>query len=198
MNSRSVVTLLLLLFVGASLAYMVMKQGGGMPETSPAESMEPGSPTLKATAGRETGDSSGESGNVGGEPIPSAPSDGVIGTGTDEVRDRKVLVYYFHRTQRCPTCRAIESYARDAVRAAFPAELESGRIEWQSFNLDAPANRRFVDDYQLSFSSLIVAEVQGGRTVRWENLADVWTLVHGDREQYDGYVQEAVARHLGS
>jgi uncharacterized membrane protein len=59
------------------------------------------------------------------------------------------VVYYFHATSRCATCRTIEAYAHDAVTTAFAADLSSGSLEWQAVNVDEPVNRHFIQDFQL-------------------------------------------------
>src|SRR5512134_1075795 len=54
-----------------------------------------------------------------------------------------VLVYYFHATTRCATCRTIEAYAKETVTSRFAADLEARRLAWQAVNVDEPANRHF-------------------------------------------------------
>jgi len=197
MNSRSIVTVILLVFVGVSVAYVLVREAGtGREDPSPL-SGESSRPSLSGEDRPETENPTGEAGDDESvvETSP-APGGGAVEPGAEEA-GRKVLVYYFHRTQRCPTCRAIESYAREAVEQAFPAELESGRVEWHTVNLDEPGQSHFVDDYQLTFSTLVVVAKDGGSQTSWRNLSDVWGLVRGQRAKYDAYVRDAVAEYLG-
>ena len=46
-----------------------------------------------------------------------------------------VIVYYFHGTARCATCRTIEAYAHETVSAAFAAELRASRLEWKTIDV---------------------------------------------------------------
>jgi hypothetical protein len=101
----------------------------------------------------------------------------------------KAVVYYFHGTFRCATCRRIEAYADEAVKAAFAAELAKGEVQWRPLNIDEPANGHFVDDYQLVTRSLVV--VDGSNPKRFKNLEKVWTLV-GDKPVFLKYVQDEV------
>jgi thiol-disulfide isomerase/thioredoxin len=199
MNAKSVVTFALLLFVGVSLAYLIVQQGGTAPPVT-------GTDTSEAVTGDESPQTVQSPGQAGGDVPDSVKAPGTAGenpaaeTAAENASgepDRKVLVYYFHRTQRCPTCRAIESYAREAVEEAFPAELESGRVEWQAINLDEPGQSHFADDYQLTFSTLVVVAKDGDSEVSWRNLSDVWSLVRGERAKYDAYVRDAVSEYLG-
>jgi len=169
MNAKSLVTVGLLMFVGVSVVYVVVREAGQPAPEGPVTATDP-------------------SNDPKVEPVVTAG---------DESSGTKVLVYYFHRTQRCVTCRTIEAYARDAIREGFPDEYQAGVIEWHALNVEEPANSHFVDDYRLAFSSLVIARMEGGRQTRWDNLEDVWKLVHQSKAGFFEYVQRAVAGYLG-
>jgi hypothetical protein len=101
----------------------------------------------------------------------------------------KTVVYYFHGTSRCMTCRTIEAYAEEAVKAAFASELASGATLWQPTNVDEPANAHFVKDYQLFTRSLVVVDAANPK--RFKNLDRVWQLVR-DKPAFLKYVQDEV------
>jgi hypothetical protein len=101
----------------------------------------------------------------------------------------KTVIYYFHGTSRCQTCRTIEAYADEAVKAAFGPELARGELLWQPLNVDESANEHFVKDYQLFTRSLVV--VDGANPKRFKNLERVWQLV-GDKPVFMRYVQDEV------
>jgi hypothetical protein len=113
-------------------------------------------------------------------------------TGAD-----KVIVYYFHGNVRCPTCRKIEALADQALRAGFADELQSGRLEWRRVNLDEAGNDHFVADYELETRSLVVADYQAGRQMRWKNLKQIWELA-GDDTAFRRYVQDETRAYLES
>ncbi len=101
----------------------------------------------------------------------------------------KLIVYYFHGTFRCQTCRTIEAYSGEAIKAAFGSELSSGEIQWKPTNVDEGPNAHFVKDYQLFTRSLVV--VDGANSKRFKNLEKVWQLV-GDKPAFVKYVQDEV------
>ncbi len=109
----------------------------------------------------------------------------------------KIIAYYFHGTNRCTTCRTIEAYAREAVQIGFGDALKAGKLEWRALNVEEPANRHFIKDYQLYTRSVVLASYQGDKQVRWKNLDKVWELV-GDKGQFTRYVQGEVKTFLES
>lgn len=110
--------------------------------------------------------------------------------------NEKVIVYYFHGTARCPTCRAIEQYAKEAVQEAFSEELKSGKVEFRSVNVEEPQNEHYINDFQLSIRCVVVEWNVNGKTTDWKRLEKVWDLVHGNKSEYYAYIQENVRQYL--
>jgi hypothetical protein len=109
---------------------------------------------------------------------------------------QKVLAYYFHGTQRCPTCRKLEAYSAEAIEKGFGEALKRGNLEWRGVNVDEPLNKHFVKDYQLYTKSLVIVKMQGGKQVEWKNLEKIWELV-GEKDDFVRYVQDEVSAYLG-
>ena len=107
----------------------------------------------------------------------------------------EVVLYYFHGTRRCNTCRTIESYAQEAVEGKFKDALEAGTLNWTVLNTDESENAHFVKDFGLVSSSLVVVEVDGGEVLRHEVLQEAWTLVR-DKPRFIEYVQGSVGEFL--
>jgi hypothetical protein len=135
-------------------------------------------------------------------PAPSLPSGnepGVIENGQEEPAAPlapRVLVYYFHGTQRCATCRKLEAFSLEAVQQGFKEALQQGTLEWRLINVDEPENAHFVNDYQLFTRSLVVAKMLDGEQKEWKNLAKIWELV-GDKSAFMSYVQDEINTYLG-
>jgi hypothetical protein len=108
-----------------------------------------------------------------------------------------VIVYYFHVTARCATCRLIETYSKEAVERNFAAEIEAGSVEWRPVNVQFPENRRFVRDYKLFTRSVVLAKMRDGKQVEWRNLEKVWDLV-GRKSEFVKYIQANVKEYLGA
>ena len=171
MKAKSIVTAVLLAFVGVSVVYLVIKES------------------------RSTSTGESESGQIGaGSPESKKLADaGPRSMEADAQTGHKLIAYYFHRTQRCETCLAIEAYAEEALKDAFPEELGTGELEWRTVNVEEPANEHFVEDYQIVSSELILVDTHDGERKEWRNLERVWDLV-GDELEFKAYVEgEALA-----
>jgi len=63
--------------------------------------------------------------------VASMVSDGV--QAADAPKDR-VVVMYFHRTQRCPTCQKMGSYTEEAVQGGFAGDVQAGKVAFHFIN----------------------------------------------------------------
>ena len=45
-----------------------------------------------------------------------------------EKPDHWIAAMYFHRTQRCPTCKKISAYIEEATNAGFTQEIKHGAV----------------------------------------------------------------------
>jgi len=109
----------------------------------------------------------------------------------------KLVAYYFHATQRCVTCMAIERYSKEAVQTKFGEPLKAGVIEWQVVDVEQPKNRHFIQDYRLVTSSLVLVKFNNGKRGEWRTLDKTWTLVR-KKADFLQYVQSNVATFLGN
>jgi hypothetical protein len=144
MKPKSILTVVLLVFVAASVGYLVVS------ETGKEKSSE-----VTASIPENTGE--------------------------------KTVVYYFHATKRCVTCRTIESYTEEAITSGFGEQIASGKMEWKTINLDLPENEHFVEDYELATRTVVLVEMENGVDKRWSRLDRVWELVH-DKEDFVSYI----------
>lgn len=166
-KGKAILTFLLLAFVAASLSYAVLKESGIKEEPGSPASDVPNWTTKTETRVTEAA-----------EP------------------ESRVVAFYFHGNTRCVTCRNIESYAREAIESGFPQALQKGRLEFKVVNVEEPQNEHFVQDYQLSTRSVVLARFERGKQRDWKNLQLVWDLVK-DHDAFVIYVQEEAKSFLG-
>ena len=129
------------------------------------------------------------------DPTSDPMASRVSGAPTLAVRDG-VMVSYLHGNIRCPTCRAIESYAQQAVQTGFAEELQSGKIQWQAINYESPGNEHFATDYEVVAPNVVLAMYKDGKQVKWKGLPEVWEYV-SDQAAFTAFVQTSLREFLG-
>lgn len=112
-----------------------------------------------------------------------------------DASESKIIVYYFHRTYRCPSCLQIEAWSFDAIQESFAQALEQGRIIWETIDVDKPENSHFIREYQVSTQSLIIVEMTGKKQKRYKNLEKVWEYLP-DQQAFYEYVTHEVNKFL--
>lgn len=147
MNTKQLITVVLLIFVAGSVAYMFGRQAGADKQTPPTIAIE--KEQIEAAVAQV-------------DPIgPQA----------------ELVVYYFHGDIRCMTCEKLEGYARESLETDFADRMASGQILWKPVNVDKPENTHFVKDYELVTKSVILSRVKDGKEVEFKNLDRIWDLV---------------------
>ena len=165
MKPKMIITVLLVLFVAVSVAFLVFQETRGIAESADGQQKDIHTPE---ESGRE----------VQSETVVSPRADVDI-------------VYYFMTVQRCPSCMKIEAYTREAVEKNFSGELGDGRLMWRMLAVDNPENYHFIKDFQLFTKSVVLVKIRSGKQVDWKNLERVWELL-GDKNAFTAYVTDEV------
>ena len=136
---------------------------------------------------------------------PASPPDVIVPTENEPVADpsdvapatpSQSVLYYFHRTVRCNECIAMELYSGEVLNSAFEEEVASGTLEYRVVNLDDPGNEHYASAFELSYSSLILAdEDDAGNVLRWKNLEEAWEKSR-DPDAFNIYLADAVSAWL--
>ena len=113
---------------------------------------------------------------------------------SDPVRDG-LVVYYFHSSERCPTCRAIESQSHETVQTDFAAQLEEGRLDWTTLNYEQPAGAELAKKFEIQMPVVVLARMKGGQIADWKRLDEVWALV-GDKPAFAEFVRGQIHQML--
>jgi len=105
------------------------------------------------------------------------------------------IVYYFHTTARCGPCIKMEEWTKEAVLSGFPDATKAGRLEWWAIDVEESENDHFIDDYGLTDMSVVVAQLRGGKSIRYKVLEDTWSLLD-DKGAFLKYVRNEVRSYL--
>jgi hypothetical protein len=106
-----------------------------------------------------------------------------------------VMIYYFHRTVRCFTCRSIEANVAQVISDNFHQQIADGRLTWKPFNLDDLGGEKFEKEFDIAGNTLVVAEVVNDSHVRYKRLEEVWQLL-GDSEEFSEYVTDEIKEYM--
>jgi len=114
--------------------------------------------------------------------------------GADAPADR-VVVMYFHRTQRCPTCLRMGSYSEEAVKTGFASEIQAGKVAFHYIDFQDQQNAAFTSAYGVTGPTLIVAKVRSDKVADYKTLMEIWAKVR-DKGAFVEYVQGNVRDYL--
>ncbi|MDZ7620087.1 MAG: nitrophenyl compound nitroreductase subunit ArsF family protein [Patescibacteria group bacterium] len=108
---------------------------------------------------------------------------------------RQVVLCYFHRTVRCPTCKMVGAAVEDAARALFPEQVKDGSVAVVDVDFQDPKNQAYVQAYRVSGPLLVVLDVRDGKVVAWKPATRVWSLL-GRKPELSKYLQAEVQSYL--
>lgn len=87
-----------------------------------------------------------------------------------QTKSDMVEVVYFHGSQRCATCMAIEKNTKELIEAAFTKSAGSGRLAFRT--VDITEERTLAKKYEVSWSSLIIVDYDKSGNESAKNLTE--------------------------
>jgi hypothetical protein len=108
----------------------------------------------------------------------------------------RVLALYFHRTQRCPTCLKMGSYAEEAVTKGFEKQIDAGTVEFRYVDFQNAKNAKLTKAYKITGPALIVVKIVDNKVKEHRDLKDIWTKVRGEKPEFLQYVRENVQAYV--
>jgi thiol-disulfide isomerase/thioredoxin len=106
----------------------------------------------------------------------------------------RVVVMYFHRTQRCPTCLRMGAYSEESVKEKFAEAIKKGEVEFHYVDFQDKKNEALAKGYKVGGPTLIVAKVKDNKVKEFKNLEDIWAK-NKDQKEFFTYVQENVTAY---
>jgi hypothetical protein len=106
----------------------------------------------------------------------------------------RVDVVYFHRTQRCYSCQYAEAGTNHTLETYFADEMASGKLTFQSVDVQDEANADIIEEYGAYGSQLFINTIKDG-TDHIEQITDIW-LVIGDNEAFVEVVKNKIEKSL--
>jgi len=198
MNGKTILTVVLGLFVVGSLAYVMVPKGAkpeapaakteAAPEVAPVGQSKPSSVNEVSKA---VGKSDGPTVSKAPEQVSAKAETPKPKQPAPPVGPKQYVVTYFYMNPRCDTCRKIEATTEESVKEYFNDELAEKRLVWRTVSVDEPENKHFMKDFKLITKAVVVTELTGGKQTRWKDLDKIWEMIR-DKETYKVYVRDEV------
>jgi hypothetical protein len=125
-----------------------------------------------------------------GDEAASAPA-----AAKSAVAAHRVVACYFHRTNRCPTCRKISAYIEESLNSGMAKEMKDGSVALQMIDFQDPKNQQYTEAYKITGPTLVLMDVRDGKVASWKPAPKVWSLV-GKKDAFFKYVQDEVRVYL--
>ncbi|MCX7425328.1 MAG: nitrophenyl compound nitroreductase subunit ArsF family protein [Planctomycetia bacterium] len=103
----------------------------------------------------------------------------------------RVVVMYFHRTQRCPTCLRMGGYSEEAVVKGYPNEIKDRTVEFHYIDFQDAKNAALTKGYKIAGPALVVVKVVNDKPAEVRNLEEIWTK-NRDKDVFLKYVRDNV------
>jgi len=195
--ARSVLTILLLLFVVVTVGTLIAQEVT-RPETQVADSTKPG--PAETPADEVGSDAMADPEPEALVPLPANESDLDEVSLADESVDASlseptlaepacvIEAVYFHNTYRCVTCLKIEGDAKAIAEEVYADEFAAGTLVWFAVNMEE--QRSAIEQYDLTSPSLVLIRKSGDEIVDWVLLEETWSLVRSTT-RFSAYIIES-------
>jgi thiol-disulfide isomerase/thioredoxin len=107
----------------------------------------------------------------------------------------QVIACYFHRTNRCPTCKKISAYIEESVKKGFESQVKDGSVKTVMIDFQDPNNQKMTDAYKITGPTLVLLDIHDGKVKAWKVAPRVWSLV-GKKDDFFNYVHQEVTSYL--
>jgi hypothetical protein len=103
-----------------------------------------------------------------------------------------LVVYYFHSSVRCPSCRAIESGTKEVLDTYYAAQLGREEIEWKVLNFTKPSGAVLALKFEVKDPVVVLARVKDNEVCDgWRRLDKVMALAQ-DKPALVDYVRAEI------
>jgi len=108
---------------------------------------------------------------------------------TKQMQADMVEVYYFHFTQRCVTCMAIENETKKAIDELYSEALKEEKIAFISFNLEEEDGKKMAEKLNISGQTLLI--MKDGKQVNLTNDGFLYARTNPEK------LREALQKAIG-
>lgn len=101
-------------------------------------------------------------------------------------------VFYFHATNRCPTCMSIETNTKKTLETNFAKELKDGKIKFTVLNSDEAKNKTLCEKYEAFGATLVLVKNLNGKETS-ENMTNyAFSYSRNQPEKFMGGLKDKI------
>lgn len=106
-----------------------------------------------------------------------------------------IEVIDFYSTHRCMTCNAIESNTKHTLDTYFAEELKSGKITFQTVNVDKDENYKMAEKFEATGTALFLNVIIAGKETQI-NLTDFAFMKGNEKEEFANELKQKIDAEL--
>jgi hypothetical protein len=103
-------------------------------------------------------------------------------------------VYYFHATNRCPTCLSIEDNTKKTLEAYFAKEIKDGKIKLTILNADESKNKTICEKYEVAGSTLLLVKTANGKETKDDMTNFAFSYSRNQPEKFMAGLKEKIQK----
>ena len=118
-------------------------------------------------------------------------------TADKQAKKDVIEVIDFHSTNRCMTCKAIESNTKYTLDTYFANELKSGKIVFKIVNVDKAENEKFAEKFEATGTALFLNVIKDGKE-KHVDLTNFAFMKGTDQKTFSDELKQTIAIQLKS
>ena len=118
-------------------------------------------------------------------------------TADKQAKKDVIEVIDFHSTNRCMTCKAIESNTKYTLDTYFANELKSGKIVFKIVNVDKAENEKFAEKFEATGTALFLNVIKDGKEKHMD-LTNFAFMKGTDQKTFSDELKQTIAIQLKS
>lgn len=107
----------------------------------------------------------------------------------------KLEIYYFHATNRCPTCISIENNTKKILETNFKKEVEAGTIKLIILDCDDAKNKTLVDKYG-AYGSTLVFQSNVGKSEKEDLTNFAFSYSRNNPDKFKSGLKEKIEKAI--
>lgn len=115
---------------------------------------------------------------------------GLISFAQNQKKDL-LEIYYFHRTERCATCNAIEGGVRSALNS-YKKEITKGDLVFKSINFEDETDNEIIKNYEIESPTLLFVYNKNGERKFIDLTEDAFSYARQNPSKFKKVLKEKI------